>query len=215
MDVIKTNLIVFGAGGHGRVVVDAAMAAGWSIRAWIDDCPTSREQFGISITAAREIAWDQFVANAFVVAVGKNRVRAEIYERLVKLGLTPATVVHPSAVVSRQAQIGAGTMAAAGVVVNPAAGIGVDCILNTGCIVDHDCWVEAHCHLCPGVRLAGTVAVGSGSMIGTGAVILPGIKIGERCVIGAGALVTKDVADGLVAYGNPARIVRQNSVTEL
>jgi len=204
----KPDLVVYGVGGHGRVVVDAALAAGWTIQLWVDDHPASPAQWGVPIVGSHEVAWSTLASQTFIVAIGDNRIRTEIFGRLRKLGLMPASVVHPSAVISQYAQVGVGTVVGAGVVVNPAATIGEDCILNTGCSVDHDCQVAAHCHLCPGVRLAGMVVVGAGTMVGTGAVVMPSINIGEGCVIGAGAVVTNDLPPKVVAYGNPARVIR-------
>jgi sugar O-acyltransferase (sialic acid O-acetyltransferase NeuD family) len=188
--------------------VDAALASGWTIQFWIDDHPACSKQWDISIVASQDVVWSTLASHAFIVAIGDNRIRAEIFGRLCKLGLMPVLVVHPSAVISRFAQVGVGTVVTAGVLVNPAASIGEDCILNTGCSVDHDCRVAAHCHLCPGVRLAGSVVVGAGTMIGTGAVVMPNINIGEGCVVGAGAVVTNDLPPKVVAYGNPTRVIR-------
>jgi|CZKI01.1.fsa_nt_gi sugar O-acyltransferase (sialic acid O-acetyltransferase NeuD family) len=204
----KPDLIIYGAGGHGRVVVDAALAAGWTIQSWIDDHPPSLTQWDISIVASKDVVWGTLTSRKFIVAIGDNRIRADVYRRLCELGLIPALVIHPSAVISHFARIGEGTMVAADVVVNPVASIGENCILNTGCSVDHDCRMGPHAHLCPGVRLAGMVVVGAGTTIGTGAVVIPSINIGEGCVIGAGAVVTTNLPPKAVAYGNPARIVR-------
>jgi sugar O-acyltransferase (sialic acid O-acetyltransferase NeuD family) len=203
----KPDLIIYGAGGHGRVVVDAALAAGWTIQSWIDDHPPSLTQWDISIVASKDVVWGTLTSRKFIVAIGDNRIRADVYRRLCELGLIPALVIHPSAVISHFARIGEGTMVAADVVVNPVASIGENCILNTGCSVDHDCRMGPHAHLCPGVRLAGMVVVGAGTTIGTGAVVIPSINIGEGCVIGAGAVVTTNLPPKAVAYGNPARIV--------
>src|ERR1022692_1044177 len=186
----KPDLIIYGAGGHGRVVVDAALAAGWTIQSWIDDHPPSLTQWDISIVASKDVVWGTLTSRKFIVAIGDNRIRADVYRRLCELGLIPALVIHPSAVISHFARIGEGTMVAADVVVNPVASIGENCILNTGCSVDHDCRMGPHAHLCPGVRLAGMVVVGAGTTIGTGAV------------------VTTNLPPKAVAYGNPARIVR-------
>src|ERR1017187_182361 len=204
----KPDLIIYGAGGHGRVVVDAALAAGWTIQSWIDDHPPSLTQWDISIVASKDVVWGTLTSRKFIVAIGDNRIRADVYRRLCELGLIPALVIHPSAVISHFARIGEGTMVAADVVVNPVARIGENCILNTGCSVDHDCRMGPHAHLCPGVRLAGVGGVGAGTTSGTGAVVIPSINIGEGCVIGAGAVVTTNLPPKAVAYGNPARIVR-------
>jgi acetyltransferase EpsM len=204
----KPDLIIYGAGGHGRVVVDAALSAGWTIQSWIDDHPASATQWEIPIIASKDVLWRKLISRMFIVAIGDNRVREEVFRRLCELELIPALVIHPSAVISQFARIGAGTVVMADVVVNPVASIGENCILNTACSIDHDCSVGPHAHLCPGVRLAGMVVVGAGTMIGTGAVVIPSINIGERCVIGAGAVVTADLPAKAVAHGNPARIVR-------
>jgi sugar O-acyltransferase (sialic acid O-acetyltransferase NeuD family) len=204
----KSDLIIYGAGGHGRVVVDAALAAGWTIQSWIDDHPASLNQWDISIVASKDVVWSTLTSRKFIVAIGDNRIRADVFRRLCELGLIPALVIHPTAVISHFARIGEGTVVAANVVVNPVANIGENCILNTGCSVDHDCRMGPHAQLCPGVRLAGMVVVGAGTMIGTGAVVIPSINIGEECVIGAGAVVTTNLPPKAVAYGNPARIVR-------
>jgi sugar O-acyltransferase (sialic acid O-acetyltransferase NeuD family) len=204
----KPDLVVYGAGGHGRVVVDTALAAGWTIQSWIDDQPAYSTQWDIPIITSHQIVWSTLISHAFVVAIGDNRIRAELFRELVGFGLQPALVIHPSAVISRFAEIGMGTVVAAGAVVNAAARIGENCIINTGCSVDHDCRVGPHCHISPGARLAGAVTIGTGTMVGTGAVLLPGIRIGEACVIGAGAVVPKELPPNVVAYGNPARIIR-------
>src|ERR1022692_5047317 len=140
----KPDLIIYGAGGHGRVVVDAALAAGWTIQSWIDDHPPSLTQWDISIVASKDVVWGTLTSRKFIVAIGDNRIRADVYRRLCELGLIPALVIHPSAVISHFARIGEGTMVAADVVVNPVASIGENCILNTGCSVDHDCRMGPH-----------------------------------------------------------------------
>jgi hypothetical protein len=115
----KPDLIIYGAGGHGRVVVDAALAAGWTIQSWIDDHPPSLTQWDISIVASKDVVWGTLTSRKFIVAIGDNRIRADVYRRLCELGLIPALVIHPSAVISHFARIGEGTMVAADVVVNP------------------------------------------------------------------------------------------------
>lgn len=198
---------ICGAGGHGRVVADAARACGIVPAGFIDDRPHGGELDGLRVLATTDPAWLALKAFSFVVAIGENCIRARIFRRLAERGGVPRTLVHPAATVSPRATLGPGTVVFAGAVVNPGAIVGANCILNTACSVDHDCRVADHAHLCPGVRLAGTVDVGEGVMIGTGAVVIPGRRIGAWAMAGAGAVVVRHVPSARVAIGNPARAI--------
>ena len=199
-------LIIYGAGGHGKVVLDIARSAGNSVSTVLDDDPEHRELSGVQVTYAPEFSWDRVIHFYFLVAVGNNSARQDIFRRLCQRGGMPKTLIHPFSAISASAEIGRGVSVSAGAVVNPGALVRDNCIINTCASVDHDCLVEEHCHLCPGVRLAGNVTVGAGTMVGTGASILPGIRVGQWCCIGAGAVVNRDLPPGVVAYGVPARI---------
>ncbi len=202
----RSPLVVFGAGGHGKVVVDAAQAAGIHIDLVVDDHPASPQLLGVQLVSSRDPYWLGLKQFRFVVAVGDNLTRARLFAALQDRGGRPLNVVHPRSVLAPSVRLGLGVMICAGVVVNVDARIGDNCIVNTSASVDHDCVVEDHVHLCPGVRLAGMVRIGQGSMLGTGAVVLPGVSVGSECVIGAGAVVNRDLPDRVMAYGVPCRI---------
>lgn len=205
---VPDPLILYGAGGHARVVLDA-LACSARKAAWIvDDHPRCDSLDGVEIIAAADGRWLTLVSFRFVVGIGDNCTRAAIFERLLVRGGIPLTVVHPASIVSDRSFVGPGTVLMAGAIVNPGASIGMNCILNTACSVDHDCLVGDHVHLCPGVRVAGGVRIGSGTMLGTGACVTPGRSIGSGVVIGAGAVVVRDLPDNCSAYGNPARVHR-------
>jgi len=146
----------------------------------------------------------------YLVAIGgdKGLSRYEIHETLKKY-LIPTTIIHPTAFVASNVELGEGCqiMAHASICVN--AYIGDATIVNTASIVDHECILQKGVHLAPGVNLAGCVQIGQFSMIGTGAVVLPRVKIGANAVIGAGSVVTQDIPDNVIAYGNPAKIIRE------
>lgn len=199
----------YGVGGHGKVVWDAARSAGLRIDLVADDNLGIVEFEGLRVMhpfCSHDLGLP--AAYEFLVAVGDNATRADLYRRLLSAGGKSRTVCHRSSVVSHTATIGGGTLICAGAVVNPVATVGVNCILNTASSVDHDCRVSDHVHLCPGVRLGGSVCVGEGAMLGLGAVVLPGVSIGEWSIIGAGAVVLRDLPPRSVAYGNPARAAR-------
>ncbi len=199
------DLIVFGASGHGKVVLDTAFEQGHTVSLVVDDKPACTTLLGVRVVSSEAAEFRELRAFAFVVGIGDNLDRARVFERLLRLGGTPATLIHPRATVSSRATLGAGTVVLAGAVVNAGAAIRENCILNTACSVDHDCVLGPHVHICPGARLAGGVTVAEGTMVGTGAVVIPGRRLGRRCLVGAGAVVIRDVPDETVAMGVPAR----------
>ena len=201
------TLIFYGAGGHARVAIEAARAAGLKPGLVVDDKPIAAELLGVPIAPGSSVRWEKYGQFRFVVTVGNNETRARLFEELKQRGGTPETVVHPFSWISPSATIGAGTVVFGGVVVNANSVIGENCILNTSCSVDHDGKIGPHSHLCPGARLAGMVTVGERTMLGTASCCIPGIVIGSDALVGAGSVVVRNVPDKCKAMGNPARVV--------
>ena len=209
------RLAVVGAGGHGKVVADAALCAGWQDIVFFDDSSQARA----SLTSAERWsvggAVDDLLAragffNGVIVAVGNNHARMELQRELEAGDAIIATVVHPSASVSRFATLGPGSVAIAGAAVNVDASIGRGTILNTGATVDHDCVVGEFVHLSPGVHLAGGVKIDDLAWIGIGAVVRENIRVGRGAFVAAGAVVIKDVAPGVTVAGVPARPIKRD-----
>jgi len=206
-------LAILGGGGHGRVVGDCALAAGWREIAFFDDgLPTGAATGPWQIAGNRQaLQATHATFEGFIVAFGDNAMRWRMYCLLLDSGKgAPATIVHPRANVSAHATLGPGSIVVAGAIVNIGARIGAAAIINTGASVDHDCVLDNGVHISPGARLAGSVRVGQGSWIGAGAVIREGVTIGAGAVIGAGAIVLKPVPDGATVVGNPARILKRS-----
>ncbi len=202
------KLLIVGAGGHGRVVADiAASDAGWTEIAFLDDGIPASQRSGAwpVIGAFKQLASLTGEFDACVAALGDARLRLEHLLQAKAAGFQIPTLVHPGAVVSRQARVAEGVVVCAGAVVNIGANIARGAIVNTGATVDHDCRLEEGVHVCPGAHLAGNVTIGARSWFGIGAVAKQGIRIGSDVTVGAGAVCLVDVADGAMVVGVPAR----------
>jgi sugar O-acyltransferase (sialic acid O-acetyltransferase NeuD family) len=200
------TLLILGAGGHGRVVADAALAqGGWERVIATDRDPARCNGDLLPGVPTRPLADAMSAASAVHVAIGAASAR----QRELKAASLPlASVIHPRASVSRFAQIGEGSFVAANAVVAPGAVLGTSVIVNHGAIVDHDVEVGEFTHVAPHVALSGNVRIGARVLVGAGANILPGIRIADDVVIGAGAVVTGNIEAAGVYAGVPARRVR-------
>lgn len=209
------RLAVLGASGHGRVVADAALASGWQEIVFFDARWPEITSVGPWSVAGdlSHLEATQSEFDGVVVAIGANRSRLDRYRSLAAAGAKMATIVHPSAIVSRFATIGAGSVLCAGAIVNPFVNIGAAAIINTAATIDHDCTLADGVHISPGAHLGGTVRVGEASWVGIGAAVRQGISIGSDVVIGAGAAVVSAVGDKLTVAGVPARTLNAGSRT--
>lgn len=203
------NVLLIGAGGHARVVVEALLDMGDAVVVGA----ISRDGRGVdrlpvpSISAESE--WENTAesvgADTFCVAIGDNDARRRWSEKLTESGHSITQAISAGAVVSGSATIGAGAQLMAGAVVNAAARVGDGVIVNTNASVDHDCDVGDFVHIAPAAVLGGSVVVGAGALVGIGSRVLPGITIGEGATVGAGAVVIRDVPPGVTVVGVPAR----------
>ena len=196
------RLIIIGASGHGKVVADIAVLNGYKDIVFLDNDPEIKTCAGYPVlgpdTMTSELDGDVFIA------VGNAEIRKKLMERD-KTRSFP-TLVHPSAVIAKSAEVDAGSVAMAGAVINPGARIGKGCIINTSSSVDHDCVVGDYVHISVGAHLSGTVVVGTGTWIGTGAIVSNNVNICGGCMIGAGAVVIKDITEPGTYIGVPAKL---------
>lgn len=205
-DATLPLLIVFGAGGHGRVVADAALASG----AWRAVVATDRDpaQWGGDLLPGIPVIALDAVASlpgplALHVAIGTNAYRRAEAERLRELAPL-ATVVHPHASVASSAVVGPGCLLTAQCVVGPTARLGAGVVVNHGAVVDHDCEIDAWAHIAPGARLGGAVKVGEAALVGAGSTVLRNLRIGAEATLGAGAVALNDVPANQAWAGVPA-----------
>jgi sugar O-acyltransferase (sialic acid O-acetyltransferase NeuD family) len=197
-------LLIFGAGGHGRVVADAARAAGATGLLASDRNPAlCQGELLPGIALHRPDAPTPAQATALHVAIGHNAARERESQALGPQRLR--TVCHPAASVSPFAQLGAGSFVAAQAVVAPGARLGLGVIVNHGAVVDHDCHVGDFAHIAPGAVLGGGVRIGAGVLVGSGAVVQPGRTVVTGTVVGSGAVVCVDIESPGTWVGVPAR----------
>lgn len=211
------KLLVAGAGGHGRVVADAALASRvYSSVGFLDDRMTGRTTIeGWPVVGTL----DQLEAlssafQAFVAGIGDPALRLSLLGRARNAGLQCATIIHPTATVSARSSIGVGTVVIAGACINVGVRTGEACIINTGATVDHDCVLADAVHVCPGAHIAGHVEIGPCTWFGLGAVATQGIRIGANAIIGAGSVVIRDLPDDVTVAGNPARVLGPRGTPE-
>ncbi|WP_204355748.1 acetyltransferase [Marinobacter bohaiensis] len=202
------HLAILGASGHGKVIADAAEQLGWHSVTFFDDAWHPPEVNGPwEVRGDTKALLEKLSAfNGVVVGIGSNRIRAEKQAVLAKAGGNLVSIVHPSAVVSPYASIGAGSVVFANAVVNPCSMIGIGAIVNTGAVVEHDCVIGDFAHISPNAVLAGGAALGDEVWIGACASVRQMITIGRASIVGMGAVVTKDVGSDVTVVGSPARI---------
>jgi|MTBAKSStandDraft_1061840.scaffolds.fasta_scaffold01656_23 sugar O-acyltransferase (sialic acid O-acetyltransferase NeuD family) len=200
-----TDIFLFGASGHAKVVIDIIeREKRYVISCIVDDNPALQgtSVWGYIVRGGRdEITAGKGMPWQAVVAIGDNGIRRGIGDWLEERRVSLVSVVHPSAQIGRDAVIGAGSVVMANVAVNPGSVIGRNVILNTGACVDHDCVVADNVHIAPGSTLCGSVRVGRGTFIGAGSTVIQNISIGSNVFVGAGTVVVKDIPDNTKVTG--------------
>jgi sugar O-acyltransferase (sialic acid O-acetyltransferase NeuD family) len=205
------ELIVWGAGGHGKVVADTALRAGFSLAGFADDAAAlyGFKVLGFPVFGGREwlcgTMWGKY---QIALGIGDNYLRMAVMQWLRAHRFPVATIISPNAVVASSARIDEGSVIMPGAVVNADAMVGRGSILNTASVVEHDVRIGNYAHLSPNATLGGGARVGELTQIGIGAMVLPLIRVGARSIVGAGSVVARDIPDEVVAFGTPARVQR-------
>jgi sugar O-acyltransferase (sialic acid O-acetyltransferase NeuD family) len=201
--------IIYGAGGHAKVIVDIIhRSRKYEIVGLFDDDPAKQGQTLVGEQIIGTFAELPRFCNGdtgLIIGIGDNRGRYGVWRKLRALQVTYARAIHPSAVMGEEVVVGEGTVVMAGAVINCCTSVGAHSIVNTRSSVGHDCEVGDFAHIAPGVVLCGGVHVGNGALVGTGAIVLPCTTIGQEAVIGSGAVVARDVPDAECVVGVPAK----------
>ena len=201
---MKKEYCIYGASGHGKVIIEILETLGCVVRELYDDDEAKKDMLGYKVSSNKEIL--SLPSIDWIIGVGDNAIRRKIAENhLLNYGLA----IHSNANISKRTEIGKGAVIMAGATINSSVIIGDHAIVNTNSSIDHDCTLHDFVHISPNATLCGRVVLGEGAHIGAGATIIPGIKIGKWAKIGAGAVIIKDVPDNALVVGNPGKIIKQ------
>jgi sugar O-acyltransferase (sialic acid O-acetyltransferase NeuD family) len=211
----KEKLVLIGAGGHCKVVIDIANDI-YHIYG-ITDISTEKhgsQFYGINVIGNDDklrYIYQEGVNNALITlgSVGDSSIREKLFHYARNIGFKMINAISMKAIISESVTFGLGNVIMDGAIIHADCTIFDNTIINTGAIIEHDCKIESHAHISVGAKLGGGVEIGKGSHIGMGASIIQGITVGKNCIIGAGAVVIGHIPDNSTAVGVPARVVRK------
>lgn len=197
------TMILYGASGHARVIIEILEKSGITIDRLVDDNENKSSLDGYQCTMYDN---SKKINDKVIVSIGDNYLRKTIVEKLGKLSFGSAIDIN--ALVSKRATIGDGSVIMPGAIINSGTVIGKHVIVNTNSCVDHECVLEDYVHVSPGSSISGNVYVKEGTHIGTGVSVIQNITIGKWCIIGAGCVVINDIPDFAVVVGNPGKVIK-------
>lgn len=197
MEVIN----LFGASGHSKVIADIIKSQGNVVGTVYDDVKKSYTIAGKKVVTPEK----NKIEGPLIISIGSAKFRRLISQQY---DVAYATAIHSTAIISDSAKIEEGTVVMQGVIVQADVCIGKHCIVNTGASVDHDCFLGDFVHISPHATLCGNVTVGENTQIGAASVVKQGVHIGKNTLIGAGSVVLCDIPDGVIAFGNPCKVIK-------
>ena len=213
------NIIIFGAGGHAKVIVDIIEKQGkFNIAGFIG---THREKntviMGYKVigdeSSLKDIIFNYEIYGG-IIGIGDNSIRAKVLDKVIKVipNFKFVNCIHPKSILGKDVTLGEGNVLMAGVIINSSARIRNHCILNTNSSVDHDCLMSDFSSIAPNVTVGGNVKIGDYSAIGISTSIFHNVNIGKNCIIGGGSLVCSDTKENSVYYGSPCKFIREHTI---
>lgn len=207
--MLDNQIILVGYSGHAYVVADAILDNGLNIAGYSDKEEANLNPYNLTYLGFEKetefIGWSKEIP--FAIGIGDNKLRQNISNLIEEKGKVVQTIIHKTAIISRNVSIGSGSFINKNVTVNSLVKIGKNVILNTGCIIEHECILQDAVHIAPGAVLAGNVTIGERSFVGANSVVKQGINIGKDVIIGAGSVIITNIPDGKKVVGNPGRII--------
>jgi sugar O-acyltransferase (sialic acid O-acetyltransferase NeuD family) len=218
----KRELVIVGAGGYGSVAASVAddinalaskhdQQTPWDVVGYADSDPTKRGRLhaGRAVHGTIEEMGRDFHGRDlwFFCAIGENDVRAKIVRIAEKFGWKPATLVHPTAVLASNVEIGAGSYIGPVSVISVNTKIGAHVIVDMHVSIGHDAVLKDFCAVFPGARISGCCCLGEYALVGSNATLLPGTLVGDRAIVGASSLAHGSVEPDTTTFGVPARLV--------
>jgi len=211
------KIVIMGAGGHGRVVLDILQHhPEFKVIGFLD---SDKKLHGKNVDGIPVLGGFSFLSvlikkgtRGIIIAIGDNQARADFARRIkrkYKGKIELINAIHPTATIAKNACLGKGVVVAAGAIICAHAKIGNNVVVNTGAIVEHENIIEDNVHLSPGVRLAGRVRIKKGAHIGIGSTIIEMLTIGENSIVGAGSVVIKDISSNVTAVGIPTKVIKK------
>jgi len=205
---LRPKILVVGSGGHAKVVIDVLRAEGkYEISGCVSNQTDVEEVLGVPLLGD-DSKMEEIYASGIkiaIIAIGDNRVRLALAEKVSRLGFEFGNAISPLAYLSRDVKVGNGIVMMPRVVVHPGSEIEDHVILNTAATVDHDCKIGRGCHIAPGCNLAGNVTVEEGAFLGVGTSAIPGVRVGAWGILGAGSVIVGDAPGRTLSMGVPAR----------
>ncbi len=202
------NVIIIGTGGHAKVVADIVRLNNDNIIGFLTN-DTTLTSFLDKPVLGLDTEYKKFKNAHFIIAIGSSSARKSISNSMTDVKWY--TAIHPKATISKtDTIIGEGTVISANAVINSCSKIGEHCIINTNCSVEHDNVIKSFSHISVGTMLGGNVTVGMETWVGIGATVKNGVTICDNCLIGAGAVVVKDIDSPGTYIGVPAKYVHKH-----
>ena len=206
------KIILIGAGGHAKSVIDSLKAQGKYEPAGIIDKTEVDDTHVLSIPIIGTDEdlprfYEKGIHHAFVTvgSIGDTIIRQRLYQKLKAIGFILPNIIDPSAVISPTVKHGEGVFVGKNATINAGSSIGKMAIINNAAVIEHECTIGNFCHIAPAAALCGNVSIGENTHIGTNATIIQGIKVGSNALVGAGSVVLKDIPDKVHVAGVPAR----------
>lgn len=207
---VISKLIIIGAGGHGRVVADCALATGeYQEIVFLDDCYPQRKDNALWTIVGKVQEFTKYLDDAvFIVAFGNNQLRQTILSQLKSANARVVSITHPSAVICPHTKIALGVVVCANATINIGANIDEGCIINTGSTIEHDCNIGEFVHISPNAAIAGGVSIGKLSWLGINSTVIECLTLAPNTQVGAGSVIICNTTANSLYVGVPAKCIK-------